>query len=231
MIPDKPKSLIRALWTYLQRNRFTFFFASLLLTIGGGELLVELQMSWGLDLLILLNLLLLFTFVRGRVNVRVGLILFVLFFVSSWFSEISVFRYLSFGSQAYGVALLIMGTLTCFRAAFLGGRTVDHERIYASLSLYLVLGLIFTLLFALIEKILPASFHYETFTAGEPGNKTLSQLMYFSYVTLATLGYGDITPVSGPARGLAILEALIGQLYLVLVVARLVSLYSQSESE
>lgn len=231
MILKKPKSLIQSLWTTLQQNRFSFFFASLLLTIGGGELLVELKMSWGLDLLIVLNLLLLLTFVRGRIKSRMGLIFFILFLVSSWFPGLSELRLVSIGSQSCALALLIMGTLTCFRAAFFGGRTVDHERISASLSLYLVLGLIFTLLFALVDKILPGSFHYQAFAADPSGSKPLSQLMYFSYVTLATLGYGDIAPVSGPARGLAILEAMIGQLYLVLVVARLVSLYTQSESE
>jgi voltage-gated potassium channel len=50
--------------------------------------------------------------------------------------------------------------------------------------------------------------------------------IYFSFVTLATLGYGDIVPASDVARGLAILEAVIGQFYLTVVVARLVSLYS-----
>jgi hypothetical protein len=49
-------------------------------------------------------------------------------------------------------------------------------------------------------------------------------------VTLTTLGYGDIVPLSGPARGLAVLEAIIGQIYLALVIARLVSLYGQSDS-
>jgi hypothetical protein len=51
--------------------------------------------------------------------------------------------------------------------------------------------------------------------------------IYFSFVTLATLGYGDVVPASGPARALAMLEAVFGQLYLVVLVARLVSLYSR----
>ncbi len=52
--------------------------------------------------------------------------------------------------------------------------------------------------------------------------------LYFSFVTLGTLGYGDITPVGGPARALAVSEAIVGQMYLVVVVARLVSLYEGS---
>jgi hypothetical protein len=55
----------------------------------------------------------------------------------------------------------------------------------------------------------------------------LAQTLYFSFVTLGTLGYGDIIPVGGPARALAVVEAIGGQMYLVVVVARLVSLHQE----
>jgi hypothetical protein len=87
------------------------------------------------------------------------------------------------------------------------------------------------LIFAVIAEFLPGSFHYPDTLSPGTGTQPLSQLFYFSYVTLATLGYGDIVPVSGPAKGMAILEAVIGQMYLVVVVARLVSLYRQSEAK
>jgi hypothetical protein len=231
MVLKKPKSLIRSLRTFLQENRFSFFFASLLLTIGGGELLAEFKLDWGLNILILLNLLLLLTFVQGRVKSRVGLIFLIFFLVSSWSPDLWRFKLFSMVSQVCALVLLIMGTLVCFRAAFSGGNKVNHERIAASLSLYLVFGLIFSLLFALADKMLPGSFHFPTGRAPESEATTFYHLLYFSYVTLATLGYGDITPLNGAARGLAILEAMTGQLYLVLVVARLVSLYAQSESK
>jgi hypothetical protein len=124
-----------------------------------------------------------------------------------------------------------MGTQFCFQAAFSRGRDVDRERISASISLYLMFGLIFALIFALVEKLLPGSFFYSILSSDGFDQKPLLHFMYFSYVTLATLGYGDIVPISGPAKGLALLEAIIGQLYLVLVVARLVSLYGKSESK
>jgi hypothetical protein len=53
--------------------------------------------------------------------------------------------------------------------------------------------------------------------------------IYFSFITIATLGYGDIVPVNGAARGLAMLEAIGGQMYLAVLVARMVSLYSKEE--
>jgi hypothetical protein len=226
---NNPVGFLRGLVSFLGKNRFTFLCSSLLLTIGGGELLAELKISWGLSILIILNLLMLLSVVRGRVYYWVGLILFTLALISSILSIGSDNRTLVLVSQTSDAALLILGTLICFRAAFSGGRQVDRERISASISLYLMVGLIFALLFTLVDKIFPGSFHYATASGHDLGEKPLNQLMYFSYVTLATLGYGDITPFSGPAKGLAILEAMTGQLYLVLVVARLVSLYAQSE--
>jgi hypothetical protein len=58
-----------------------------------------------------------------------------------------------------------------------------------------------------------------------PGRFSPSSAIYFSFVTQATLGYGDVVPASEVARGLAIIQAVAGQLYLAVMVARLVSLY------
>jgi hypothetical protein len=230
-MPER-KSLypLSPLLAFLGEYRFTLLFGSLLLTIGGAEVLAELKMSWGINILILINLLVLLSVSQGRGYLWAGLVLFTLSLFSWFLSAVFDLKSLAPGRQGGAVALLIMGTFACFKTAFRSGAGVDRERIFASLSLYLMLGLIFALLFVLIDMFLPGSFNYPAILlANDPSNKPLTLLMYFSYVTLATLGYGDIVPLSGPARGLAILEAMIGQLYLVLVVARLVSLYGRSE--
>jgi voltage-gated potassium channel Kch len=59
------------------------------------------------------------------------------------------------------------------------------------------------------------------------GPISLNRAVYFSFVTIATLGYGDIVPASDVAGGIAVVEAVIGQFYLVVLVARLVSLYAR----
>jgi hypothetical protein len=219
------------LLAFLGRSRFSLLFASLLLTIGGSEVLAELRMSWGINVLIMLNLLVLLSVGQGRSYLWAGLMLFALSLFFWFFSDVLDLKYLAPGGQGGTVALLIMGTFACFKTAFRSGAEVDKERIFASLSLYLMFGLIFALLFALVDRLLPGSFQYPATLPHDPSDKPLTELIYFSYVTLATLGYGDILPRSGPAKGLAILEAMIGQLYLVLVVARLVSLYGQSEDK
>jgi hypothetical protein len=100
---------------------------------------------------------------------------------------------------------------------------VDGERICAALCVYMLAGLAFGGFFATLEAIEPGSLRGNV--SGAPMDSITAT--YFSFVTLATLGYGDLVPVSSPARALAVLEAVFGQLYLTVLVARLVSLYSR----
>ena len=103
------------------------------------------------------------------------------------------------------------------------GTSVDAEHIYASLSAYMLAGLFFGLFYWAIEQIGPG-----TFNTAAP--LTRMSALYFSFVTLATLGYGDIVPRTDIARGVAIVEAVGGQLFLAVMVARLVSLYGRGQS-
>jgi voltage-gated potassium channel len=217
-------------FTFLGQNHFSLLFFSLLVTLGGSLVLAELGLFWFQRLLILLNLLVLLSIVTGRWVLRAGLALFALSLITTALSTVSQLRAFLPGSQISAVVLMVLGTLACFRALFSPG-PVDRERIFASLSLYLIFGLIFALIFVVIEELLPGSFRYPQPLSADMGSRPLSQLLYFSFVTLATLGYGDIVPLSGPAKGMAVLEAVIGQMYLVVVVARLVSLYGRSEDK
>jgi hypothetical protein len=113
-----------------------------------------------------------------------------------------------------GASLFIIFLLVSF--ALHRGR-VDAERIAAAVSAYLLIGLIWRDLYLLIHYLIPGSFNHATLNA--------TQMLYFSYITLSTLGYGDILPVSGPAQALAFTEAIVGQLYLAILVARLVGLH------
>lgn len=99
---------------------------------------------------------------------------------------------------------------------------VDAEHLYAALSAYLLAGIFFGLFYWVLEQIRPG-----TFTA--TGEFTRMSALYFSFVTLATLGYGDIVPRTDVARGLAIVEGVGGQLFLAVMVARLVSLYARGK--
>ena len=99
--------------------------------------------------------------------------------------------------------------------------TISSDTIFAALCVYLLLGLGWGLLYALIEYLAPGSF---TFPDTALHADRLRELIYFSLVTLATVGYGDITPVNPIAQGFSNLEAVLGQLYLAVMVARLVGI-------
>ncbi|MFH0996819.1 MAG: ion channel [Pseudomonadota bacterium] len=218
-------------WRILEgKHRFGLLFFSLLLTIGGSTLLAELKLNRIHEILILLNQLVLLSIIKGRWTFRASVLLFSLSLVSTAIFTVTGIKALVIGDQISTVFLLILGTHACFRFVFESGR-IDEERIFASLSLYLLFGVLFALIFAVIDEFMPGSFHYPNAISPDTVTRPILQLFYFSFVTLATLGYGDIVPISGPAKGMAILEAVIGQMYLVVVVSRLVSMYGQSESK
>ena len=93
------------------------------------------------------------------------------------------------------------------------------DRTVGSIVLYLLIGLVWAIIYAMVDTFLQAAFAGAGGTHGDP-----TVWVYFSLVTLTTLRYGDITPVARVARSLATLDALIGQLYPAIIIARLVSL-------
>jgi voltage-gated potassium channel len=105
---------------------------------------------------------------------------------------------------------------------------VTSASISAALSVYLMLGVVWAQAYRLVEHFLPGSF---TGLTGAGVAELQRDLFYYSYVTLTTLGYGDMGPVSAPARSLAITEAVIGQLYLVVLVAGLVGMHLSYRQE
>jgi hypothetical protein len=96
-------------------------------------------------------------------------------------------------------------------------------------SLYLMLGVFYFAIFNLLETVHPHSF-MET---GLPASHEVTRhsLLYLSLITLTTLGYGDIVPVTPPARLVAALEATTGVLYIAITVARLVSAYQKEDKK
>jgi hypothetical protein len=93
------------------------------------------------------------------------------------------------------------------------------DRVFGALVLYLLLGVLWAVAYQFMERQLPGAFAGHT-----DESDGLAEWAYFSFVTLTTVGYGDITPVALGARSLAMLEALVGQLYPAVIIARLVSL-------
>lgn len=124
-----------------------------------------------------------------------------------------------------GFLLLIAGSLL---KEVISREQVTFDVICGALNVFLLMGLIWGLIYLLIEFTWPGSFNLPERGGSEIINSTrYSDLFYFSYVTITTLGYGDISPLSNPARSMAMLEAVLGQFYMVVLVARLVGLHAK----
>ena len=108
--------------------------------------------------------------------------------------------------------------------------SVNTEVLCASISAYLMLGLLWTVAYWLVAQVTPNAFAFNTATAPKETMVGFNAF-YFSFITLSTVGYGDITPVSRIARWLAATEAMTGLLYVTVLIARLVSLYSTPKSQ
>ena len=106
--------------------------------------------------------------------------------------------------------------------------TIDRDILYAAVATYILIGGVFITVYGMIETLQPGSFLDTAF----PDRPIVwQQLSYYSYVTLTTVGYGDILPRTMWARSLATLEAITGVLYTTIIMARLVSLYIQERNE
>jgi hypothetical protein len=128
------------------------------------------------------------------------------------------------------VAISFLGwTIALVLRKVFAARLVDYETIAASLCVYMLIGVLWALLYSLVDTLQPGSFTSVGSTLDYPSGG-FSTAIYFSFVTLTTLGYGDVSPLSEPARFLAILEAILGQLFLVVLVARLVGLNIAQET-
>lgn len=121
--------------------------------------------------------------------------------------------------------LLLFGQLLRF---ILRAPRVNSEVLCAGVAGYLLLGLLWAFGYILVARLSPDAF---AFTAGPVSGHLMKGFtaIYYSFITLCTIGYGDIVPVSGPARMLAMMEGIVGTFYMAVLIARLVSLHSSAQ--
>ena len=164
---------------------------------------------------------------------RVSLVAGVLGFaavVLRWATYVSEEHVLLLISDGVG-ALFFAFTSVVILVAVLRDQAVTGDTISGALCVYFLMGLTWAFLFMVVESVHPGSFRIgEGVTLAvdpaHPYSALLSLFLYFSLGMLSTAGFGDIVPLTGPARGLATLEGILGQFYMAVLVARLVGLYS-----
>jgi hypothetical protein len=146
-----------------------------------------------------------------------------------WFPGYSVALTVHFLGVLF-LALVVGAILThVFRSTH-----ITRETITGAICAYLLIGSMWAHVFSIVENVSPGSFadnSIETNAASgpEPMRDQTDRFTYFSFVTLTTLGYGDMTPLTRPARNLTALEAIFGQLYLAVLIARLVGQSQQDK--
>jgi len=132
-----------------------------------------------------------------------------------------------------GVAAIPFFSIT-FLSVFrhtLGGETVTTDKLYGAVCAYVLIGLVWAGLYSAVHLLHEPSFAVSTYGAAPPHELRFPDLVYFSFVTLTTLGYGDIAPLTPQAKILAIIEAIAGVFYLAILVARLVGLYRHQRTK
>lgn len=130
------------------------------------------------------------------------------------------------GHRLNGWVIVLISLLLIMAPYFILKRILGHSRvgietILGAICVYIIIGLFFTLLYLGISKASPPG---NPFLA-QSGPHSPSDFEYFSFITLTTVGYGDLTPLSKVARMTVVLEAMLGQIFLVTLVARLVSMF------
>jgi hypothetical protein len=122
------------------------------------------------------------------------------------------------------VVLLVTATLPVTISRTLKHRRITHETVFGALCAYVLVGLLFAFVYLAVDELRAAPFFVQE------GPHSQSEFLYFSFVALTTLGFGDLSPAVGLPQALTVLEALTGQIFLVTLVARLVTLWvRQSE--
>jgi hypothetical protein len=203
-------------------RRYAVLFYTLLGTLAAGPLLNTAGVRAGfLELFLALNLVAAATPIAHGVRGRAVLALVVAAFAWRYAAVSLGYGLLSAVSLGAWSLMGLAAAASALRFA-LRGRRVDSEHLYAAFDAYLLVGVFLGVLYWTLERQARGSLSYPGDLAD--GGFSATTGIYFSFVTLATLGYGDVTPRSDAARGLAIVEAVAGQLYLAVMVARLVSL-------
>ena len=217
---EKVKDLLDRIY----ERRFTYFLISLVLTLFVLPLAANNQAFNSVFILFLSISILagVFAMSRERTFIRLALLVGVPAILAKWITYVfytdtgDVFGYV-FSIIFFGIfAFFLLVNLVKFEK-------ITGDTIAGAISIYLLIGFAFAFAYLLMEQMHPGSFYFNIDI--KPNGLNLMDYVYFSFVTMTTMGYGDITPVTPTLQSLAYFEALIGSIYIVVFIARLVSIY------
>jgi hypothetical protein len=162
----------------------------------------------------------------NRYHVIIASFLVLPLIISTWSSYFVELTSVSLLTRIFGALFFGYAVINILRIV-VQSEEVTKETIYAAIVAYMLMALMWAFLYMILELLEPGSF---SFSEGAFRAEAM-RFRYFSFVTITTLGYGDITPLTNKASSLALLEALVGQVYLVALVAWLVGMYVSRRSK
>lgn len=234
MIPHRRHEKKTAAWLGLRRYRFGILLAALLGMLVYAPLIelvapqlppIATEISLGI-IFFWLTLSAVYAVSEHRRAPLVALALGILLLVAELGAPVLRRPEADILSDALGILFMSHIVIVLLRSIFHRTR-VDTDTVFASLCIYLLLGFAWAFVYSLLEQVQPGAFYYALADEQQMrfGTEGDSLAIYFSFVTMTTLGYGDIAPVSAAARALSTLEAIFGQFYLTVLVAWLVGLH------
>jgi len=146
--------------------------------------------------------------------------------VATWSTYFVEIKTISLLTRIFGVLFFAYAAINILRI-IVKSEKVTRETIFAAIVAYLLIALMWAFLYMILELASPGSF---SLPDGGVWGETM-RFEYLSFVTITTLGYGDITPVTDKASALVIIEAVVGQIYLVVLVAWLVGMHVSRRSK
>jgi hypothetical protein len=207
-----------------EKNNFVYLFFSLIFFLFSAAVVVEFPGSIGEDIFSIVTMLMLVISIKSLETERTwkwAVYALIAFYIL--LTALGKF----FGHQAY-IYLILMILLIFFIGSFASAAKqvlfvgdIDGNKIIGSLSLYLLLGLIWTVIYLLLLAMDPSAFSGVEAANWQQG---FSRIAYYSFVTLTTLGYGDILPTNHVAEFFVYMEAIIGVFYMAIIVSSLISL-------
>ena len=152
-------------------------------------------------------------------HTTIGILLAVPFLIALWTKQLFGIRWMQIPETIFGIAFF--GFIIAIILKFIFSEDeIKRDLIAGAAAVYLLLAIGWAFVYRAIEVLQPGSF-----AIADAQNVTYSIALYYSFVTITTLGYGDIFPVTTAAKSCAILEAIVGQLYLVITIALLVGVH------
>ncbi len=207
-----------------QENNFAYLCVSLIALLFSAAIIHDFPNTWGEEFFSLV-LVLMFAVSIKSVKTEMAWKGIVYVLIALLVILIVISKFFVFAAMPYLMLLLLLsffiGSFSAsYKKILLQGK-VDKNKIIGSLSLYLLLGLIWTMVYLLLIELDP-----NAFSGIEAGTwqENFSSMAYCSFVTLTTLGYGDVLPKNHLAEFFAYMEAVVGVFYMAIIVATLVSL-------